>query len=321
MGKYLPTLLKLLPGMIFLAGLGLYLFRVPLVEGLLAGELSRLGVPVNSITVREVSLHELELRKLSLGAANELRADEINVTWTLPGLFEGGLQTVEISGLRLALDLVGENPPLGSLQKLVGKEGDNKNNKLPRVALLDAKVDLHTTAGDFTVNLNGATEPGPSDTNLIAIDIDATAEPGHVIANLAATLEAGGNLQGVLTVSEAALSLPELNISAIRGQSSFEWKDNQPQAINADFVLSHISLPAAAPQEEAFAQGKITLQMDAADALIKGELLAAENASAIAFSVALNDYRHQPGIVADVSAEVDADSVTWGLSGLSRPDR
>ncbi len=147
MGKYLPTFLKLLTGLLFLAGLGLYLFRVPLIDSLLIGQLTRLGVPVNSLTVKEVLLNELELRKLSLGAANELRADRINVIWTLPGLFKGELQTVEISGLRLSLDLAGENPPLGSLQKLIGNEGDNENNKLPQVTLLDAKVDLHTTSG------------------------------------------------------------------------------------------------------------------------------------------------------------------------------
>ena len=321
MGKYAPTFLKLLAGMLFLAGLGLYLFRVSLMDSLLIDQLTRLGVPMNSVTVKEVSLNELELRKLSLGAANELRADKIKATWTLPGLFEGELQTVEISGLQLLLDLTGKNPPLGSLQKLIGNEGDTENNKLPQVSLLDAKVDLHTTFGNFTVNLNGDVKQGPSDKTLIAVNFETTAEPGHVIADLTATLEAGGKLQGVLTVSEAALSLPDLNISEIRGKSSFEWKDNQPQAISADFVLSHIGLPGCGPPDEAFEQGVITLQMNETDARMKGELLAAEHASELAFTVALNDYRHQPDIVADVTADVNADSVIWCLTGLSQPDK
>ena len=105
MGKYVLTLLKLLLGLLFLGGLGLYIFRVPLMDSLLVGQLTRFGVPSGSVTVEEVSLNELELRKLSLGAANELRADKINATWTLPGLFQGELQTVEISGLQLLLDL------------------------------------------------------------------------------------------------------------------------------------------------------------------------------------------------------------------------
>ena len=266
MGKYAPTFLKLLAGLLFLAGLGIYLFRIPLMDSLLIGQLTRLGVPINSLTVKEVSLNELELRKLSLGAANELRADRIKATWTLPGLFQGELQTLEISGLQLLLDLTGKNPPLGSLQKLIGNEGDSENKKLPQVSLLDAKVDLQTTLGDFTVNLDGDVKPGPSDKILIDINFETTAEPGHVIADLTAMLEADGKLQGVLTVSEAALSLPGLNISEIRGKSSFEWKDNQPQAISADFDLSHVGLPGCGPQEEAFEQGAITLQMNATDA-------------------------------------------------------
>ncbi len=321
MVKYLPTFLKLMTGLLFLAGFSLYLFRVPLMDSLLIGQLTRLGVPMNSLIVKEVSLNELELRELSLGAANELRADKINATWTLPGLFKGELQTVEIGGLQLSLDLTGKNPPFGSLQKLIGNEGDNENNKLPQVSLLDAKVELRTTSGNLTVNLHGDIKPGPSDKKLIAINIETTGKPGHVIADLTATLEAGGNLQGVLTVSEAALSLPNLNISEIRGKSSFEWNDYQPQAISAYFVLSHISLPGGGPQDEAFEQGAITLQMNAADARMEGELLAAEHASVLAFTVALNDYRHRPGIVADVTAEVNAESVIWRLSGLSPPDK
>ena len=321
MGKYAPTFLKLLAGLLFLAGLCLYLFRVSLMDSLLIGQLTRLGVPMNSVTVKELSLNELELRKLSLGAENELRADKIKATWTLPGLFEGELQTVEISGLQLLLDLTGTNPPLGSLQRLIGEEGNSENTKLPKVSLLDAKVDLRTTFGDFTVNLNGDVKPGPSDKKLIAINFETTAEQGHVIADLTATLEAGGKLQGVLTISEAALSLPDLNISEIRGKSAFEWEDNQPQAISADFVLSHIGLPGCGPQDEAFEQGAITLQVNATDVRMEGELLAAEQASELAFTVAFNDYRHQPDIVAEVTAEVNADSVIWCLSGLSQPDK
>jgi len=117
------------------------------------------------------------------------------------------------------------------------------------------------------------------------------------------------------------MSRLDLNISGIRGKSSFEWKDNQPQAISADFVLSHIGLPGCGPQDEAFEQGAITLQMNVRDARMKGELLAAEHASGLAFTVALNDYRDQPGMVADVTAEANADSVIWCLSGLSQPDK
>jgi hypothetical protein len=321
MGKHIPTFLKLLTGLLLLAGFGLYLFRVTLVDSLLLGQLTRLGIPVNSVTVKEVSLNELEIGKLSLGSANELRADQVNATWSLPGLFNGQIQTVEISGLQLLLDLTGKNPPLGSLQKLIGNEGDSDNSILPLISLLDAKVALQTTAGNFTINLRGDVKPGPSGKKLIAANIETTAEPGHFIADLTATLEADGNLQGELTVAEAALSLTDLNISGIRGKSTFELKDNQPQAINADFVLSHIDLPVTGLEGETFEQGTISLQMDATDARIKGELLAAENASAIAFTSALNDYRHQPDILVDVSAAVNADSVIWGLSGLSQPGK
>jgi hypothetical protein len=321
MGKYVPTFLKLLSGLLLLGGLGLYLFRVPLMNSLLIGQLARFGVPIISLTVEEVSLDELALGKLSLGAADELQADKINITWTWPGLLKGELQAVEISGLQLSLDLTGNNPPLGSLQKLVGNDGDTGKNILPQISLLDAKVVLRTTSGDFIVNLNGDIKAGPSDKILIAINIETSAEQGHVIADLAATLEADGKLQGLLTVAEAALSLPDLNISGIRGKSAFEWKDSQPQALSADFAFSHIGLPGVVSQDEAFEQGAITVQMNATDAQVKGEIFAAEHATGLTFTMAFNDYLQQPGFVADVKAEVNAGSVIWRLSGLSQPDK
>lgn len=321
MGKHLSIFLKVLVGLLFLAGIGLYLFRLPILDTLIVGQLTRLGVPVQSFKVEEVSLNALELGRLSLGTENELRAEKINATWTLQGLFGGELQTIEIRGLQLLLDLTGEKPPLGSLQKLIESEGGSGNNKIPQVSLLDTKVDLHTTLGDITVNLDGNIKPGLSDKNLIAINYETIAKSGHAMGEFTATLEATGKLQGKLTVSEATLSLPGLNISGLRGNSSFEWNDNQPQAITADIVLSRIGLPGSALQDEAFEQANISLQMDATDATIKAQLSTIENSPELVFAVMLQDYLHQPSIAVDVTAEMSAKSVIWRLFHLPQPNK
>lgn len=318
MGKHLPTLLKALVGLLFLAGLCLYLFRQPILNELLDSQLTQVGVPY-SLTVEQVSLNELVLRDFSLGKANELRSEEIRISWTLQGLLAGELQTIEMTGLELSLDLSGKKPPLGSLQKLLEEEGGSSNKTIPQVLLIDAKLDLHTMLGDLVINLDGSAKEASSGEQLIAMTFVTDATPGHIKGNLDVTLDASGKLSGKLSVSEGVVSLPGVNISGIRGNSSFSLIDNKPEKITAEFILSDISLPDAELKEEAFEQARFSLEMDAHNAKIKGGLLTANEEPALSFDATLKGYLQQPVFVIDASLKASAGSSVWSLSGLPQP--
>ncbi|HID45907.1 MAG TPA: hypothetical protein EYP34_09145, partial [Chromatiaceae bacterium] len=236
MSKHLSTFLKALVGLLFLAGLGLYLFRQPILDALIDNQLTQLGVP-HSLTVEQVSLNGLVLRNLSLGEKNELRSEEIHIGWTLKDLLKGKLQTIEISGLQLLLDLSGEKPLLGSLQKLIKDEGESGDNNFTQISLINSKLKLHTGFDDFTVNLDGNIKQESSGAQLITMVFVADATQGRAKGNLEAILDNSGKISGVLNVSEGAISLAGVNISGVKGNSSFSLINNKPEKITAEFIL------------------------------------------------------------------------------------
>ena len=318
MGKHLPTFLKALVGLLFLAGFCLYLFRQPILDALLDSQLTRLRVP-HSLTVEQVSLNGLVLRNISLGAANELRSEEIRIGWALQDLLKGELQTIEISGLQLSLDLSGEKPPLGSLQKLLKDEGDSGDNKFPQVSLINSKLDLHTGIDDFTINLDGNIKQGSSGEQLIAMTFVADATQGHAKGNLDATLDVSGKISGILNVSEGAISLASANISGIKGNSSFSLINNKPEKIMAEFVLSDISLPSTGLEDGALDQAGFTLQMDTQNAKIKGNLMGVDSTPILSFDATIQDYLQQPLFAANATIKASAVNNVWSLFGLPQP--
>ena len=208
--------LKPLAGLLLFAFLGLYFSRLVLLESLLTMQLERLGVPESAVIVEEISFHTLELARLSLGSERELEADRLVARWTLSDLFKGELQSLDISGLQLLVDLTGEKPPLGSLQQLIAGESDTVSGVLPQVSLKGAKVLVRTGTGIFTVKLNGDARSGPTGDRLIALDIETDADASHVAAKLSATL----NTDRVLDESRLEV---EVDIAADIDADSFIW--------------------------------------------------------------------------------------------------
>ena len=320
MGKQLASISKIIFGLIFLSVFCLYLFRQPLLDVLLDSQLTNLGIPMHSFRVEDVSLHKLVLRDISLGTSDEMRTDKINVTWTLRELLQGELDSVEINGLQLSLDLSGEKPPLGSLQKLLEDTGDESADKrIPNVSLLDAQVDLLTPYGNVTVDLEGSLKQGGSDAVLINLKFDATAAQGRTEGNLDATLDKDGNLQGALTLLEGALTLPYLNIAGFNASGSFSLVDKQLREMAAELAFSDIGLPVSGQQKPVFEQANINLQMDAASARITGDLLTVGKVPAFSFDARSRDHLQQANIKVDLNADVPAELPVWGIFGLPQP--
>lgn len=320
MGKRLGIILLALIGLVFLTGLGLYAFRQPVLESLISYQLHKYGIPVQSLAVADASLNTLTLHTLSLGSAEELHTGTIFVTWNLQDLLAGELEAVEISGLQLALNLSGELPPLGSLQQLI-PAGEKKAGarRLPAISLRDANMSLHTAFGDFIVGMNGDIDQSESGTQSTRLTFNIAGPPGRTKGKLAATMDASGNIQGKITVSEGTLGMPEAEISGLRGDATFTLVDMLPQQLNAEFVLFDINLPGSGLEENAFEQAKLSLQMNDATAQLKGDLLAGDKKLALLFDTTVRNYMREPTIDLDINAHGSADSYAWKLLGLPQP--
>src|SRR3546814_6670759 len=108
---------------------------------------------------------------VALGERRELAAAQIVLVPAIEA-FDLGLAEVRIEGLRLTLDLTGEGPLFGSLQKaidgLAGESGEGAETSgagtpesrglpsLPKVVLADAEATLQTRSGPLKATLAGA---------------------------------------------------------------------------------------------------------------------------------------------------------------------
>ncbi|MEK7301652.1 MAG: dienelactone hydrolase, partial [Pseudomonadota bacterium] len=230
MDKHLNTWLLVLAGLIIIAGAGLYVLRHSLLEAFINIHLHKQGIPVQSISARDVSFKAFLLQDLVAGTDKELRVDKILVSWNLTDLLAGRPASIEISGLQLALDLSGERPLLGSLPPVISSAGEGAGTLswLSALALRDSTIHLHSTAGDFTMTLSGGIDQDRRGAQKIHFSTIISGPSGQTRGMLAATLDTQGNMQGKITVSEGMLNLPEAKISSFSGEATFAFAAMRP---------------------------------------------------------------------------------------------
>ncbi|MEK6686720.1 MAG: YdbH domain-containing protein [Pseudomonadota bacterium] len=230
MDKRLNTCLLVLAGLVIIAGAGLYVLRHSLLEAFINIHLHKQGIPVQSISARDVSFKAFLLQDLVAGTDKELRVDKILVSWNLTDLLAGKPVSIEISGLQLALDLSGERPLLGSLPPVISSAGEGAGTLswLSALALRDSTIHLHSAAGDFTMTLSGGIDQDQRGAQKIHFSTIISGPSGQTRGMLAATLDTQGNMQGKITVSEGMLNLPEAKISSFSGEAIFVFAAMRP---------------------------------------------------------------------------------------------
>ncbi|WP_176754368.1 YdbH domain-containing protein [Nitrosomonas sp. Nm132] len=323
-GKHLAIWLLTLASLAIITGIGLYIFRVPLIASLISYQLREQNIPMPSLSVVDISLNSLLLRDLTIGTAKELHADKIHVSWHLRDLLAGTVDSVEMSGLHMALDLSGERPPLGSLQPLLSSAGENSSPiRLPAISFRDSAIHVRSAWGDAVIALTGNLDQTRSDTLFIGLDAEITGPAGQAKSTLAVTLDAQGNLQGKMTIAEGRLSLPEAQISSFTGDAAFMLVARRPQHISAEFLLADIHLPGSGqvepPSEQVFEQARFSLHMDESNARLIGKLLTSADTLVAELDVTARYYLNAPDINLVFNANSPARHYPWQLLGLAQP--
>lgn len=323
MRKLRSAWLLTLAGFILLVGLGLYLFRLFLLESLINHQLDKRGIQVHSLAVTEVSFFTLHLRNVSVGADRVLQADNVYLTWRLQDLLAGTLGSVEINGLQLAIDLRAKHPPLGPLQPLIASSGkDVTPLKPPAVSLLDATIQLHTTQGDLTIALAGNLEPTLSGTYSAQLYSEISGPAGRIKSTLTATMDTQGNLQGNIMVLEGKLHLPELHAASLKGDAAVTLQAMRLQHLRTEWVLSDLSLAASKSSEQTpthvVKQARVSLLMDKSNAHLTTELLSAETTIAH-LQAMVRDYLDTPAIALALNTDASVSHYPWPLLGLAQP--
>lgn len=304
--------------LIGLAGIFLYLFRLSLLDVLLHRQLTSLDIPVSALEVQSVSLHDVVLTDFTLGDADQLHIGEVRVRWLLPELFSGEIQAVEITGLRLELDLRKDDPLAGLLPSMPDQGVNTVERSAPRVLLRDTVVSVQTSDAAVAVYLNGNVQPQASGVQAINLNLETKFRQGVMRGSLAATVDTSGEVQGTFMISDGTLNGPVGFARAIKGTGQFTLVNGRPRDITAELDLSDIGFPLDDANHTVFEQVKITLELDEADAHVSGKFFVNDHRPSALISVAVQDYLQRPAFEIDLKVDVDTEDVS--LPVLSYPD-
>lgn len=241
MAKPLKTGLLILFSLIIFSGVGLYALRNPLLEMLISDQLRKQGFPLQSVALLDISLNAFRLHDLTAGNKNELHVDKILVTWQFSDLLSGKPVSFEINGLQMTLDLDGERSSLESITAIPDK--DITIPWLPALSLKDSVVRLHSAAGAVTIALSGSIAQDHAGIHLIQFNTIISGPLAQAKGELTAALDARGNIQGKLAISDGMLSIPEAKISSFSGETAFAFAALHLQHVQTEFALSGIQLP------------------------------------------------------------------------------
>jgi hypothetical protein len=247
MSKFLNTLLLAFVAFIIIAGASLYVFRYSLLETLFSEQLRQQGFPLQSIVIEDISLNTLRLHNLVAGTDDELQIDKIWITWNLGDLFAGKPILIEISGLKVAINLNKEYPFFNARQSMTSTAAKPINLPwLPIFSLHESALHLHSTTGDLTVAFSGnIAPPDPSGIQTINLSAIISGSFGRANGMLTGTFDTKDRLQGKVIVSEGGMNLPAATISGFTGEAVFAFAALQLQHIQTKFVVSDMHVSGA----------------------------------------------------------------------------
>jgi hypothetical protein len=225
-------------------GTGFYHYRNHLAEIFLINQLDRLGYPLQSIAVIDLAINQLTMRNLIAGNNRELRLNEIRVNWNWPGLLSGNLDSLTLDGLHISPNLqqINTEPTASYSQSLsFFTEKARHIPKLPVLSINDLVIELNDGNRSITIFLSGQSRPHENPKmQAIHLNVAALGAPGEIKAQLQATLDTQGNIQGHIVVSKGVVNLPEIQIIGLTGHATFTLADLTLQELQTELIMAGI---------------------------------------------------------------------------------
>lgn len=225
-------------------GTGFYHSRNYLAEIFLINQLDRLGYPLQSIAVIDLTINQLTMRNLIAGNNRELRLNEIRANWNWQGLLSGNLDSLTLDGLHISPNLqqINTEPTASYSQSLsFFTEKARHIPKLPVLSINDLVIELNDGNRSITIFLSGQSRPHENPRmQAIHLNVAALGAPGEIKAQLQATLDTQGNIQGHIVVSKGVVNLPEVQIAGLTGHATFTLADLTLQQLQTELIMAGI---------------------------------------------------------------------------------
>jgi Dicarboxylate transport len=272
----------LLFGVVLFLGAGAaVLFREALATRAVLAYLEQQGVEVQSFEVTALLPGRVVARDVVLGSGGEVQAESLEVALAWPGL-RPSPERVTIAGLRLALDITGEAPLLGSLQPFLERatagadgapqestpEGEAAPPALPAVSLDDAEVVFATPSGPMTASLAAEVTPDGGGGQRAEASLMLSSDLGRLQAKLDAARDADGILSINAALAEGQLAWQQLSVGSLQGTLAASGIGSEDPRLAANLDLTDLShRPDAAPALQ-LSEGKVEAAFNNSSALL-----------------------------------------------------
>lgn len=244
------------------------LFREALARRAAISWLEDQGVSVQSLDVTGLTPGGLQARAIALGADNEVTAQRFDIALAWDGL-QPRVTRAEVTGLRLTLDITGEQPLLGSLQpaldRLTAGSADTTaappeqaGLPLPPVSLVDALVTFRTPSGPMTADLDGSVSPDEAGGMTAEATLDLDSDLGRLHAGITARQNAAGGLSLTADLSEGRLAWQGFAVGRFAGSLEVTQDSDGPPRLAADFDLGQLAYTPADGSLLTLDSGKLT---------------------------------------------------------------
>ena len=163
---------------------GAIVFRVELANAFLHWQFAARAIGAEFRLTR-LDPHDIEVRNVAFG---ELRVASVRLRYSFRDLLEGRIEAAEIDGLEMTVNLRGDGPPLGSLQRFAAQEG-GEALQWPALAFREAEVSFLVAGDTIRTTANGSLTPSGGGANALSMiftansaDFMATGEANAVLA-------------------------------------------------------------------------------------------------------------------------------------------
>lgn len=229
---------------LLIIGAGFYHSRNHFAEIFLSSQLSRLGYPLQSVAAIDLTINQLTIRNLIAGNNRELRLNEIRVNWNWQNLLSGNLDSLAIDGLHITpnLQLINTESTASNPQSLsLFNEKVIHIPKLPVLSINDLVIELNDGNRAVTILLSGQSRAHENpEMQAVHLSVVALGAQGEIRAQLQATLDTQGNMQGHIVVSKGVVNLPEVQIDGLTGHATFTLINLTLQQLQAELIVAGI---------------------------------------------------------------------------------
>ncbi|GKS68088.1 dicarboxylate transport [Nitrosomonas sp. PY1] len=219
----------------------IYHFRNHFAEIFLGDQLSKLGYPLQSVTAIDLAVDQLTIRNLIAGNNQELRFNEIRANWNWQDLLKGNIDSLILDGAYISTNL----QPINRRSTTINSQSLSLSNektihipKLPALSINDLVIELNDGNHVVTILLSGQSKPHENpEIQVVHLNVAALGSIGEIKAQLQATSDTQGNIQGHIVISKGIVNLPEVQIADLTGHATFTLADLALQQLQTELIM------------------------------------------------------------------------------------